>query len=204
MQDEYVTKSKLKTEYELTDSLIKKLGAPDAEKANPMYKSAAPMQLYLRERVAAWCAENSDLIEKARQRRKHARKAVETKRQQGRGRLASLLAQLQLKPIPARQRLENQVANFLFERYGTSEVSEKAVCSYLRHNYTNYESILRDIRGVVGKGQLYADAKLYITCIIIRHYKLNIHPMTALHGAAADETHPAEKIEAELKEKLGA
>ena len=75
---DYITKSTVKGDYGLTDSMIKELGEPDKIKPNPHYRSAgAPMQLYLRERVEKWVAENRDRIEKVLKRRKPKAEKVE-------------------------------------------------------------------------------------------------------------------------------
>jgi hypothetical protein len=67
---DYITKFTMKHDYNMTDALIKKLGEPDKVTRNPHYSSAAPMQLYLRERVEKWVAENPELIQKVIERRK--------------------------------------------------------------------------------------------------------------------------------------
>ena len=67
---DYITKFTMKHDYNMTDALIKKLGEPDKITRNPIYSSAAPMQLYLRERVEKWVAENPELIQKVVERRK--------------------------------------------------------------------------------------------------------------------------------------
>ena len=66
---DYITKFTMKHDYNMTDALIKKLGEPDKITRNPIYSSAAPMQLYLRERVEKWVAENPELIQKVIERR---------------------------------------------------------------------------------------------------------------------------------------
>lgn len=67
---DYITKSTLKSDYNLTDALIKKLGEPDKTAPNPHYRKAAPMQLYLRTRVEQWVKENAELVAKVVERRK--------------------------------------------------------------------------------------------------------------------------------------
>jgi XPA protein C-terminus len=75
---EYITKSTVKTEYGLTDSMLKELGEPDKIAPNPHYRSSAPMQLYLRERVEKWIAENAERVEKVLKRRKPKAEKTET------------------------------------------------------------------------------------------------------------------------------
>jgi hypothetical protein len=67
---DYITKSTVISDYGLTESLVKKLGEPDKLVRNPHYGSAAPMQLYLRERVEKFVEENAEAIEKVLARRK--------------------------------------------------------------------------------------------------------------------------------------
>jgi hypothetical protein len=66
---DYITKFTMKHEFNMTDALIKQLGEPDKVVKNPHYSTAAPMQLYLRERVAKWVEEHPDLIQKVVERR---------------------------------------------------------------------------------------------------------------------------------------
>lgn len=67
---DYITKATIKADYGLTDSLIKKLGEPDKVVPNPHYRSSAPMQLYLRERVEQFVEDNAETIKKILARRK--------------------------------------------------------------------------------------------------------------------------------------
>ena len=75
---EYITKSTVKSDYGLTDSMLKELGEPDKIAPNPHYRSSPPMQLYLRERVENWVAENTERIEKVLKRRKPKAEKTET------------------------------------------------------------------------------------------------------------------------------
>ena len=67
---EYITRITMIHDYNMTDALINKLGEPDKITKNPHYSSAAPMKLYLRERVEKWVEENPELIQKVIERRK--------------------------------------------------------------------------------------------------------------------------------------
>ena len=185
---QYITKSTLKREFKLTDSLIKLLGEPDAARSNPHYKSGPPMQLYLRERIVQWVAEHHDLIESTASRRKAAQKAVETKRLSAREEIAALVRKLRMRPIPERARLEQAVRYFLADRYEDydGEVTEKALCSYIRHNYTNYEEILEQVKGKVGAAELYENVKVYLCCRIIQKYQLDVDPLYDAFGEAID------------------
>ncbi|MUH00828.1 hypothetical protein F7734_54590 [Scytonema sp. UIC 10036] len=58
-RDNWITKSALKQKYLLSDGWIKKLGQPDKKLENRNYRNAAPIQLYSRQRVEAFLAENA-------------------------------------------------------------------------------------------------------------------------------------------------
>ncbi len=184
MASEYVSKSALKSEYGLTDTLIKLLGDADLVRPNPRYRSASPLQLYLRTRVERWVAENADLIANRNSLKTAARKAVETKRQSAREEIAILVKRLRMKALPERAKLVKQVSHFLMDRYWDwdGEVTEKAICSFIRHNYTNYEEILEKVKGKIGAGDLYLNVKVYLCCRIINTYHLNLEPLYAAFG----------------------
>lgn len=79
--NDYTTKPRLK-EQGWTDGMIKKLlGDPDATRPNPMYKSAAPMTLYLVSRVQQVEASEAFREAKAKSvgRKASAQKGVKTK-----------------------------------------------------------------------------------------------------------------------------
>jgi len=134
---EYLSKTHLKREFGLTDGQIRSLGEPDKIQPNPHYRTGPPMQLGLRERVQQWIAEHQNDITASRPRRQAAQKAVHTKRVSAKAEIVS----------GARARQE--AAEFFWERYVdfNGEVTEKGLCSYIRHNYTNHEEILSVIRG---------------------------------------------------------
>jgi len=56
----YITKTRLMKTYCLSESWLLALGDPDLTQSNPHYESAAPMQLYLRDRVEAFLANHAD------------------------------------------------------------------------------------------------------------------------------------------------
>ncbi|KYC42055.1 hypothetical protein WA1_18815 [Scytonema hofmannii PCC 7110] len=58
-KDNWITKSALKQKYLLSDGWIKKIGEPDRRLENRNWRNAAPIQLYSRQRVEAFLAENA-------------------------------------------------------------------------------------------------------------------------------------------------
>lgn len=180
---ELITKTQVREEYGLTEALLRRLGEPDALRPNPHYRSAAPMQLYRRDRVAAWVEENAALLESRQSARAAAARASATKRERARAEVAALVAELRMDPTPSRAKLRADAQSFLWGRYGhrgyDGEVTDRALCSHIRHRYTNYESILSVVKGKVGAGDLYAAVKLLLCCHIIARYGLEVCPEEA-------------------------
>jgi hypothetical protein len=56
----YITKTRLMKTYYLSEGWLLALGDPGLTQPNPHYESAAPMQLYLRDRVEAFLADRAD------------------------------------------------------------------------------------------------------------------------------------------------
>jgi hypothetical protein len=74
-EDVYAYTSTVREEYGLTDKMIAELGPPDKRAANPHHAGGPPARLYLRTRVEAWVAQNSERVEKARENRAKRRAA---------------------------------------------------------------------------------------------------------------------------------
>ncbi len=227
---QYITKSRLKTEFGLTDSLIALLGAADKTHRNPNFGVAAPMQLYARSRVEQWIQQHPDAIVRVKPRQvaatATAAKAAETKsketearREQVRLLAAPLIGRLRMKSAPCRNTLIEQVSAAQLVQYDSChEVTERALCSHLRHGYTNYNRILTALEKQGVLGEVYYTLKVYLCCRVIKRYGLEIHPAVAaftrdslLHFQAAlphlftlfDVTATLDEIEKAAKVTLG-
>jgi hypothetical protein len=183
-KSEYIAQSRIKDEFGLTARQVRSLGEPDATRRNPYYRSSPPVKLYLRQRVEQWIAEHQSEIAASQPRRQAANKAVHTKRESAKKEIAKLVGSLALAPIVSRARVQKEAAAFFLERYEdfSGEVTEKGLCSLLRHNYTNYEQILSAVKGKVGATELYQNVKVYLCCRIIAHYGLHVSPLRAAFG----------------------
>ena len=165
---EYITKPHLKNRG-WTDAMVKKfLGAPDATKPNPHYKSAAPMGLWdakrvsKAERTAEWKAER----EKSAGRKASAQKAVKTKTDK-----AKEFAQMVEIHVPVmdydkllekacksynkwHQYDRNGYINFDFEpadpTASDKDFLHRITTNYLRHECTSYENELYKLFGKTG------------------------------------------------------
>jgi hypothetical protein len=156
-----ITMQAIKAEFGLTDALIRDLGDPDDSVPNPHGRNAADIQLFSRARVTQYVQDHPDQIAKAARRRAAAKRGAATRRVQARAMVDHALATLELEPAPPRGQLLDEVRAFLFEYDPDFDgyVSRKAVLSYLRHNYTNYEEILEKLQGKVGARNLYQHVK---------------------------------------------
>lgn len=116
-------------------------------------------------------------------------------------RLIEALTHFRMYPIPAYRILVQQVRNFQHQRYGialhSDLVTDKAVCSYIRHGYTNYESILRSTYDIVGSSPMYELVKIYLCCKIVKRYKLKLNPVYAATGTNAYDAEIADSKDVE-------
>ena len=189
-----LTKTALKAEYGLTERLIGQIGPPDLTKPNPHYRSAAPMQLFQRERVEHWISANQQLLTASAKRRAASQNAVATKEERAREQVAALVHDLRIERV-AQGRLRREAARYYRSRYEQwdGELTPRALCSYIRHNYSNYEEVLTAIHGKVGAGRLYSAAKLLLCAEIIRVYRLDLEASVAAFGTLDDKADAAGK-----------
>jgi hypothetical protein len=154
------------------------------------------MKLYLRKRVEQWIAEHQNEITASQPRKQAAQKAVHTKRESAKAEIARLIRGLELEPIVSRARVRKEAAEFFLERYEdfNGEVTEKGLCSFIRHNYTNYEEILSVVKGKVGASDLYVNVKVYLCCRIVAHYGLDLNPLHAAFPGTARQGRCGERL----------
>ena len=175
-QDALITVPELKKRG-WTDTLVRiNLGEADGSKPNPYYRSAAPMRLYRLSRVEA--VENSDewvtILERSKQRKAGAKKAVQTKRDKLLTHLQNLEIVVPRWPINAlirkacghynRRQEEREQWDYL----AASPTSDRAflariTVNYLRHEVSCYEQELGKVFGKVGVREAYGEinAKVY-------------------------------------------
>ena len=149
-----IYKSTLSEVYGLTPSMIQELGEPDRYCDNPNYKCGPPASLYLVERVEAWIEQNRERVEKARltrtkrseaMRALHARKRAE-RWEKAKEWVASVAITVET-PFPE---------TFLdHARRFNKFTAAKGLRSYVRHQLTNYETLLRQVNDEEFSGDLY-------------------------------------------------
>lgn len=176
-KNDYVTKTGLK-ERGWTDSIIKKMGVvPDREAPNPHYRSAAPTKLYLISKIEKLenTPEFKELIEKSQKRKLGAQKAVETKKQNLLKQVEDLAIEVAYIPEPDL----TDLAIFSYNEWQTNRPSvingnndflmatrdsdaaflHRIRQNFIRHNLTNYDELLRVIKGKVGVTDAYIALK---------------------------------------------
>lgn len=152
-----------------TDTLIRRyLGEPDALKRNPHYRSAAPVQLYILSRVegAEATPEFQNASEKSRRRREGAKRAADTKR-------VNLLGSLEAAEVEVPEMPRDRLVRAACDHYNdhqsargrwdfdsatpdsTPTFIERITVNYLRHSLTDYEHLLGDLFGCVGREEGY-------------------------------------------------
>lgn len=145
------------------------LGEPDDTRPNPHSKAAAPMRLWLKERVEATegTAEFRNRADRARRRAEISRKAAETKRQE----LIQLVDEISITvpELPLEQVTREAVQSFnyrgeyraasrgqagWFDRATENsdpEFLDRITVNYLRHERTAYDDLWESLAGKVGK-----------------------------------------------------
>jgi len=159
----YMYRTTLRELYGLTDTMLRELGEPDLEVPNPHYRSGPPASLYLIARVELWIEQNADRVQKARERRQKRSARMTAVAQE---RSAKLLAwaravPIVVAPLPGLGALQRQVEesflDFALERGRAIDfnMSPNAIVAYVRHNLSNYEELLDQIKGQVGVDTAY-------------------------------------------------
>lgn len=170
----YFTKTDLK-EMEWTESLIQKyLPEPDLLKTNPHYASGPKMKLYDVIRVAAIeiRGDFKNDFERSQKRRESAYKAVQTKFKNTMDYLENVKWQIRKKPykrvvneaIRSYNRWKDRQAILREDFFDSSQVADedsdpeflkRITRNYVRHELTNYDEVLGELRGRVGMEEAY-------------------------------------------------
>ena len=168
--------------------MIKKfLGDADAEKDNPMYRSAPPMKLYAMARVLAAESEESFIAQKlkAESRSKTMKNVANLKKQELLEQIAHMT--FRIKVIPEESLLKNAIRsyndfhemigmernNFSFD-YATPKSDktflERIEVNYIRHNLTQYDTALETMAGRIGVHEAVVKIKFMILDAISEKY----------------------------------
>lgn len=183
-----ITKSTLKQRGWNDGTIAKYLGASDVTLKNPVFKNAAPMQLYLLGRVEIIEQEPQVKAELAKiavarsNRQQAARKAVETKAEKLINWVDSL--EIEIPIIDLEDLIRQSISHYNWfwqsrsdrpsEKYAdfkdSSEFLRRITVNYLRHECTNYEEQLEEIGGKVGIETAYEMLKSKVNNAIYSQY----------------------------------
>ena len=176
---EMISASGLKGKRDWTDGLIEQfLPEPDETARNPHFRSAAPMRLYLLERVLEIEESEQWLVAfaVAQSRRASAKKGTETKLRALMEHLETIQFEVPIYPweelvIKACQHYNERKITRGIERVERADMADWRLASpdseegflhriavnYLRHMATSYDRKLREVFGRVGVGQAYRE-----------------------------------------------
>lgn len=192
----YISKSGLKREYRMTDLMILRLGDPDIIASQRVFHNFQMMKLYRRDRVEAWLKTQGD--------QKIEGTLWKERRKIKREKLIQRLVKLAMRDLPDEATLELELVAHHQRKYHKKPkvITPRAICSFIRHFYTNYDQVMIAITGGAAHGELYQDLKLYLCCLIIRHYGLSVDPLDAAFGPYPPARYPRSNLEDHLSYKL--
>ena len=161
---DYIYKTTAKKVYGMTDKMLIALGKPDKLVPNP-HRKTQKAALYLRQRVTEWIDANQGWwkqeVDKRAERSARSRQAADNKRQKTIAWAETIV--IITDPLPVSfaklaQETTDRGNERLYEQgrfYDQYILSSSAVVAHLRHMYTNYESLLQELEGLVGTAEAY-------------------------------------------------
>lgn len=171
--DGYISATAVKTEYGFTDALIKRFLPEPVLAKNPFYLSASPMRMYAVSDVEAAMAdpEFAAAKEKAFRRSASAKAAAEARRQAFFDYVNSIDIKVPIIEREAliRESLRNKqdhydyvasLGGYDYEPFSAlycsdEETIKRWCCNYLRHQCTNYDTVLKGFKGKCGREEGY-------------------------------------------------
>ena len=122
-----------------------------------------PVHLYGPQAVDRLRRASSEEIEKARGRQSSAQKAIQTKTAQ----LMALIAKLVIENFPDDVWTEARNCYAFVHGFG-NECGPSGLIAYIRHNYSNYESLLADAEGRVGSTDFHQELQYEVNMKVER------------------------------------
>lgn len=174
MTDDLLNQTAL-TERGWTKTMIPRFLPEPILKPNPFYRSAAPMKLWRKEDVEN--AEATEEFAKAKsiadKRKKSAEKAVETKTNALRADMKAFIESIRVEVIPNGElrKLAVEARQMWYEeteqtsKYGWDAMNadqatkDRWVVNFIRHNLTEYDENLAEMKGKTGVRELYPEYK---------------------------------------------
>ena len=177
-KDKLITKAKVKSEYGFTDKLIEEfLKEPDETMPNPYSKRAAPMKLYKVKRVERIVKTKKfqKAFEKTLVRKISAKKSVETKKNKTLDEIKKKIKKIKVELLDVSDdklrdlaidnviefkryinELHGNYDGMEFEaRFADDATIDRWTVNYIRHNLTKYDDDLYNMKGKVGRHEVY-------------------------------------------------
>lgn len=147
-----VSLSQLKSEYGFSESWVKRIGQPDWIRPNPTGQKRAPMRLWNKDRVESFIEANK--VEYAHWLEERVKRSATAKNVAERRRQATMAwaetCEVIFKPFPLDLK---RAAEGYFS--GSGEQGDRGIVAMLRHDYSNYESLIGSLKGQVGRYEAY-------------------------------------------------
>ena len=182
----FLSESELKKRGWTKTTIVKFLNQPDKLKTNPMYKTAAKTKLYKIERVVE-IEESSEFKEWKQKSEKRSIKAKESSHKRIDKQINKILnwinsLEIEIPKLEYEELIDlacqhyneyKQKGNSLFipvDCYDNPHFLYRITHNFIRHKLTNYESLLRDMFGEIGKDEGYELLKERLTNSINETY----------------------------------
>lgn len=180
-KQQFIIKSKLLERGWTSATIYKFMSEPDQTKRNPHYKNAAPMKLYLLDRVEQIEATDQFKIEKEKsiERKQAAKKAVFTKTANT---MAYVEQEVDVKvPHLSKENLISAACESYNDWHHETDgdvitkdsdllVLHRIMVNYLRHEMTEYDYHLGEVYGKVGIGVAYLAIRKKVLDAIAKEY----------------------------------
>ena len=163
-----ITKTTLIKDYGLNDEWLKLLGEPDKEVPNPYY-SKASMYLYDEERVLAILSKNKEAYKRRLADRKK-RSLIGTRVAEARAKKTleeAEQAEVELCELSKDVSLLGMAASYFDDPF----VKGAGIWAMLRHRFSNYDELLGDLHGKVGRNEAYHVVKEKVLCAMVEELK---------------------------------
>jgi hypothetical protein len=190
----YVTMAELRRDFRLTDAHLARLGQADRSEPVPGDGPPHVRQVYARERVERWVAENRALIDDsdarralrdARREREH--QAAESQRRETWRQVVAAIRQSDLRELPPLAYVRARVASPRETGLDANDriAIDMAILNYALANLTGYPELARLLNRLDAGFQLAAAVRIHVCCRVIRHYQLALDPLDATFQAGA-------------------
>lgn len=191
-RDAYLTALELRREFHLTDAHLARLGPADRSEPVPGEGPPRLRQVYARDRVERWMAENRALLDdsNARRMRRDARReeeqgAAAAQRQEARRQVVAALRDADRRELPSLASVRPRIASPLEAGFEETDAHliDMAILNYALANLAGYSQLTRLLNRVDAGFELTAAVRIHVCGRLIRHFRLALDPLDAAFPA---------------------